>query len=65
MTAAEELQHRHDGFMRLLSAVTDHYIKIIHALNEDMKREFAESRAESRAQSEALMRVLDRLPPAA
>jgi hypothetical protein len=63
MTVAEELQHRHDGFMRLLSAVTDHYIKIIDALNEDMNAGFAESRAENKAQTEALLRMLDRLPP--
>jgi hypothetical protein len=63
MNAAEELQHRHDGFMRLLSTVTDHYVKVIHALGDDMQRGFAESRAENRAQSEALMRMFDRLPP--
>jgi hypothetical protein len=70
MTASEELQHRHDGFMRLLSAVTDHYVKVIDALGADMRAEFAkgrteaeEGRAQLRANTEAVMRMLDRLPP--
>ena len=63
MTAEEERKHQSDGILRLMSAMTDEYVRIIRALGEDMKQGFAESRAESRAQSEALMRVLDRLPP--
>lgn len=70
MTAAEKLQHQHDGFMRMLSSVTDHYVKVIDALGADMREEFAKGRAEAeegraqlRANTEAVMRMLDRLPP--
>jgi len=63
MTAQEKQEHRSDGFLRLLAAMTNEYIRIARSIGEDMKREFAESRAESRAQSEALMRMFDRLPP--
>lgn len=70
MTAAEKLQHQHDGFMRMLSTVTDHYVKVIDALGADMREEFAkgrveaeEGRAQLRANTEAVMRMLDRLPP--
>lgn len=63
MTAQEKQEHRSDGFLRLMTAMTHEYVTIARAIGEDMKREFAESRAESRAQSEALMRMLDRLPP--
>ncbi len=62
MTAQEKQEHRSDGFLRLMAAMTEEYVTIARSINQDMKREFAESRAESRAQSEALMRVLDRLP---
>lgn len=64
MTAQEKQERRSDEFLRLISAVTDEYVKIIRTLGEDMKREFAEGRAESRAQTEATLKVLDRLPPA-
>jgi hypothetical protein len=63
MTAEEERKHNSDGILRLMSAMTDEYVRIIRALGADMKREFAEGRAESRAHTEAIMRMLDRLPP--
>ena len=63
MTAQEKQEHRSDGFLRLLTAMTDEYVQVARSIGEDLKRGFAEGRAESRAQSEALMRILDRLPP--
>ncbi|HMI80798.1 MAG TPA: hypothetical protein VK480_03335 [Solirubrobacterales bacterium] len=74
MTAEEERKHHSDGFLRLMSAMTDEYVTIARSIGEDMKREFAESRAESRAkfeellaearaQRQATLRMLDRLPP--
>lgn len=62
MTAAEKLEHRHDGFMRLLSTMGAEYMRALNALGEDMERRFAEGKEENRAQTEALMRMLDRLP---
>jgi hypothetical protein len=67
MTADEKRQFENDHIQRVLAEMTDAHVQTLHALNEDMKREFAESRAESKAegeaQREALMRMLDRLPP--
>ncbi len=63
MTAQEKQEHRSDGFLRLMTAMTEEYVKIARSIGEDMQRGFAEGRAESRAQTEALMRMLDRLPP--
>lgn len=63
MTAQEKQEHRSDAFLRLMTAMTEEYIKIARSIGEDMKRGFAEGREENRAQTEALMRMLDRLPP--
>jgi hypothetical protein len=63
MTAAEKLQHQHDGFMRLLSTMGAEYMGALNALGVDMEQRFAEGKEENRAQTEALMRMLDRLPP--
>lgn len=63
MSAHEKQDHRSDGFLRLLAAMTDEYVTIARSINEDIRAGFAESRAEGKAHREAMMRILDRLPP--
>jgi hypothetical protein len=74
MSADEKRQFENDHIQRLLAQMTDAHVGAIRAAQEDMSREFAESRAESRAkfeellaearaQRQATLRMLDRLPP--
>jgi hypothetical protein len=74
MTADEKRQFENDHIQRLLAQMTDAHVQTIRAAQDDMKREFAESRAESRAkfeellaearaQRQATLKMLDRLSP--
>lgn len=74
MTAEEKRQFENDHIQRVLAQMTDAHVQALQAAQEDMSREFAESRAESRekfeelqaearAQRQATLRMLDRLPP--
>jgi hypothetical protein len=74
MTAEEKRQFENDHIQRVLAQMMDAHVETMRAAQEDIKREFAESRAESRAkfedlqaesraQRQATLRMLDRLPP--
>lgn len=72
MTATEEHRHYNDGLLRKMSIMTEQYIGILREFSEDMQMQFAkgwadaaESRAQLRANTEAVLKMLDRLPPAA
>jgi hypothetical protein len=67
MTAAERHRFELDGIRRVSAKMTDEYVKVIRAVGEDIRREFAELhreiREENRPHREALLKMLDRLPP--
>lgn len=63
MTAEEKQERRSDEFLRLINAVGQEHLRILAALDDDMRRGFAELRDENRPHTEALLKVLDRLPP--
>jgi hypothetical protein len=74
MTAEEKRQFENDHIQRVLAQMMDAHVETMRAAQEDIQREFAESRAESRAkfeelqaearaQRQATLTMLDRLPP--